>query len=782
MVRTPTSLLQLVVGTTILAVGTFAAWRYANAGAAANFDAEDLTRRLPEWIRLLPLVLIGAVLVLLPVFVNLALLVRRRWRLLLVVNLAAIAAVVLSEEIVALVTRVPPSRFPEAYLVDGARETPNAPLFSGMVAAFVVGLPYLRIELRRAGYALIAAHLLATLSISELPTTGWFVDLGAGIACGAAVALAFGTPDRRPGRRTIVEALGRSGVHLAELDPASVDARGSTPWFGTTVEGERLFIKVLDGENRSADLLFRLVRFIRLRRSGGDLAPFSSLRRAVEHEALLSLRATSVGLPTPELVAVSEIGHDGMLLAYRAIDGASLDAVEDADLTDDVLARIWALVADMRAAGIAHRDLRLANVFLARSTDGSVEPLLIDFGFAELAAPDMLLDSDVAELLASTAPRVGVERAVDAAEQVLGTDALRRSVPRLQPLLLGTATRTGLKRTELFEPLRTELGHRTGRAEEPPVEHLHRPGVRSAFAVAFTAVAVWILIPQFADASGVWRAVRDADWEFAGFATAASLLSYLAAALAVQGSVRDPLPVRATVLEQFAATFSNAITPASIGGLTVNVRFLQRYGIDLPVAVSAVGLNTVAGLVVHAGLLLVGLERARGRGDVDLAVPSSVVVLGLAVACVALVGLLAVLPAGRRLVLTQLVPVLRRSVAGLRDVATRPVRLIQLFGGSLLVTVTYAAALVFSVRAFGGTTPATTIALVYLAGAIVAAAAPTPGGLGAAEAAYVAGLHAAGEDPAVAIPAVFLFRGVTFWLPLLPGWFALHRLRRSGRL
>jgi glycosyltransferase 2 family protein len=782
MVRTPTSLLQLVVGTTILVIGTFVAWRYANAGAAANFDAENLTRRLPEWLRLLPLVLIGAGLVVLPLFVNVALLVRRRWRLLLIVNLAAIAAVVVSEEIVDLVTRMPPSRFPEAYLVDGARETPSAPLFSGMVGAFVVGLAYLRVQLRRAGYALITAHLLATLSVSELPTTGWFVDLGAGIACGAAVALAFGTPDRRPGPRTIVAALARSGVHLDEVHPAAVDARGSTPWFATTTDGERLFVKVLDGENRSADLLFRLVRFIRLRRSGGDLAPFSSLRRAVEHEALLSLRANSVGLPTPELVAVSEIGHDGMLLAYRAIDGASLDGVEDADLTDEVLDRIWGLVADMRAAGIAHRDLRLANVFLALQPDGSVEAMLIDFGFAELAAPDLLLDSDVAELLASTAPRVGVERSIDAADRVLGADALRRALPRLQPLLLGTATRTGLKQAELFEPLRSALQRRCGQVEDPAVEHLHRPGPRSLLAVLVTAIAAWTLIPQFVDASGAWRAVLDADWRFAGLAALATALTYPAAALALQGSARDPLPVRATIIEQFAATFSGAVTPASIGALTVDVRYLQRYGIELPLAVSAAGLRTVAGLVVHAGLLLVGLERARARGDIDLPVPSSVVVFGLAVACVALVGLLTVLPAGRHVVRTQLLAVLGRSVAGLRDVATRPVRLVQLFGGSLLVAVASGAALVFSVRVFGGDTAATSIALVYLVGAILAAAAPTPGGLGAAEAASVAGLLIAGEDPAVAVPAVFLYRVLTFWLPLLPGWLAMQQLRRAGRL
>jgi uncharacterized membrane protein YbhN (UPF0104 family) len=32
------------------------------------------------------------------------------------------------------------------------------------------------------------------------------------------------------------------------------------------------------------------------------------------------------------------------------------------------------------------------------------------------------------------------------------------------------------------------------------------------------------------------------------------------------------------------------------------------------------------------------------------------------------------------------------------------------------------------------------------------------------------------------IPAVFLYRFVTFWLPILPGWLALSYLRQSNQL
>ena len=71
---------------------------------------------------------------------------------------------------------------------------------------------------------------------------------------------------------------------------------------------------------------------------------------------------------------------------------------------------------------------------------------------------------------------------------------------------------------------------------------------------------------------------------------------------------------------------------------------------------------------------------------------------------------------------------------------------------------------------------------IYLAASAVAAAAPTPGGLGALEAAAIAGLVAAGMPNDIAVPSVFLFRLATFWLPILPGWVAFQYMEREDYL
>ena len=60
----------------------------------------------------------------------------------------------------------------------------------------------------------------------------------------------------------------------------------------------------------------------------------------------------------------------------------------------------------------------------------------------------------------------------------------------------------------------------------------------------------------------------------------------------------------------------------------------------------------------------------------------------------------------------------------------------------------------------------------------LAAAAPTPGGLGAIEAALVAGLTGVGMQPGPAVSAVLLYRLATYWLPVAPGWLSWRVLQR----
>ena len=199
---------------------------------------------------------------------------------------------------------------------------------------------------------------------------------------GSAVLVALGAPSRRPTVTSVIAGLTDVGVPVQSLEPASVDARGSTPYFGVTEDGTKLFVKALGNDERSADMLFRLYRRL-LPRDFGDERPFSSLRRSVEHEALVACSAASqLGANAQQVCVFAAAEPNGYVLAYAAIVGRSLDRLEPEEFDDDVLGAIWALVSELQRHRVADRDLRLANIF--RDDGGQV--WLIDFGFSELAA------------------------------------------------------------------------------------------------------------------------------------------------------------------------------------------------------------------------------------------------------------------------------------------------------------------------------------------------------------------------------------------------------------
>jgi undecaprenyl-diphosphatase len=179
------------------------------------------------------------------------------------------------------------------------------------------------------------------------------------------------------------------------------------------------------------------------------------LRREVEHEAVVALMAARQGVRTPALLGFATAQPESFVLVYRGIAGRSLDRVAPEELSDAVVAQVWSQIRILRAHGLAHRDLRLANLFL----DDDQQVWIIDFGFAELAASDLLLATDLAEAVASLSLKIGADRAAQQAVDELGPDAAATAAARLEPAYLSGATRSGLKdRPELLPRLRSALG------------------------------------------------------------------------------------------------------------------------------------------------------------------------------------------------------------------------------------------------------------------------------------------------------------------------------------
>ena len=655
--------------------------------------------------------------------------------------------------------------------------TPGMGGLAVATASFAVLAPFVPGRWRRAGPPVLAAAvLLQLLTPLARPTTA-AVTLVLGTAAGSATLLALGRPRTRPTRAAVAAALAGSGLDAVTVGPAAVDARGSVPWTAVLRDGRRLFAKVVGAENRAADLLFRTYRLLRLK-DVGDERPFASLQRAVEHEALVSLLVRDAGGRTPRLRAVTPVGPDAWLLATDLVDGVTLDRLPDAAVTRPVLDALWDQVGVLRGHRVAHRDLRGANVLV----DPSGAPWLLDWGFSDVAAAPAVLDADVAQLVVTLALRAGVDPVVDSAVARLGPAAVTAALPRLQPDTLSGATREALRHDRaLAGRIRAAVARRCG-VPQPPLAELGRIRPRTLLLVAVLVLAAYLLVPQLGDVPGMVDRVRDADPAWAPWVVATSALTYAGAAVSLAGAVPVRLRPVPLLAAQLASSFTGRLVPAGLGGMALNVRYLQRSGVDVATATSAIGLSYAAGTAVHV-VLLVGFGIAAGRSPSASVGPvESPAVLGGALALLGLSLAAAAVPAVRRRVTARLLPPLRRSARGVAATLRSPGRLALLLGGSAATTLGYLGCLYASTRALGGGLGLVTVGVVYLAGAAVAAAAPTPGGLGAIEAALVAGLVGAGMDHTVAVPAVFLYRLATFWLPVLPGWAAFTWLRRSGRV
>jgi uncharacterized membrane protein YbhN (UPF0104 family) len=144
------------------------------------------------------------------------------------------------------------------------------------------------------------------------------------------------------------------------------------------------------------------------------------------------------------------------------------------------------------------------------------------------------------------------------------------------------------------------------------------------------------------------------------------------------------------------------------------------------------------------------------------------------------------IPFLRKFVVTRVRSLFAGVVPRMLDVLQRPQKLITGIGGMVLLTACFVMCLDASIRAFGGDEmPAlslASVAVVFLAGNALGSAAPTPGGVGAVEATLTVGLIAVGLPKEVAAPAVLLYRLLTLWLPVLPGWLFFNYLTRKGAL
>ena len=664
---------------------------------------------------------------------------------------------------------------------------------SGLTAyVTVIGLSG-RPRWRTVFWLAVAFYAVASLAAAQTTVLSVLITLLNGVACGAALRYALGAVSERPSAVEIAEALGAVDGPVIAIRRVVHPSLETRRYAATLRGGGRLDLTVFDRDQQAADLFYRLYRRLRLRTQVSRSAPLT-LDRAVERRALLTYAAEDAGVPTPRLRALIRVGPEAAVLANESHDGTTLAELAGAP-TDAQLARVWDAVLQLHSRRVTHRALTADRILLIsdkaapgdeahgrhpRALDnGDGEVMLLDPGNGDVAASDLQLRLDLAQLLAELALLVGPERAARSGRQKLSEDELAAVAPLIQPVVLHRSTRAATrKRKDVLPALRKLLRPAVLGPEAAPVQ-LERIRLRTLVTLVAAVFAAYLLAVDLTKTS-FSHVLRHADWRWTAVALVLSALSYVGATWQLSGFVLEHLrPVR-TFLAEVACSFVTLVTPAAVGGAALNVRYLRKAEVAPADAVASVGVAQVVALVLHIILLVIFAALTGATHGTSIRPPEWSYFVLAALVGVALIVF--AVPAGRRLLLARLTPTLGQVIPRLLDLAQRPVKLAEGIGGSLLVTASYIACLAVCVHAFGGSLPFVAVAVVYLTGNAIGSAVPIPGGIGTVDAALSAGLTAAGLHGTVAFSSVLLFRTLTFWLPVPLGWTALNYLQRHEAL
>jgi glycosyltransferase 2 family protein len=803
-IHRPTDLLRCLVSALgiLLAVG-IGLLAHATA-AGVEIDAVGAGKRLPD--ALLNLLGVAAVvaLLLLPVALAIRQLSRRQSQQLGQAALTGAATIALIALVNTALRHGAATPLYDA-IAPAYRGTSTTGPLDGYLAGLVAYVTIIGLNgpsrWRTALWLAIGVYGVASLTKSQATVISLVIALLLGRVVGLGVRYVAGSWSQRPSAEQIVAALRSVGQTIAVIRRTRQEGTESRHYTATPHGGGTLDIRVFDRDQEAAGAPYRFYRWLRLQGQARRGMPFS-LERTVERQALLAYAADEAGVRTPRLRALTRVGADAFALANEHPLGTTLaelaagpdgsgaddqptndqptddqptdDQPTDDQPTDDQLGQVWDAVLRLHAHRVTHRALTKDHIMFAE--DGGV--VLLAPGTGDVAATDLQLRLDLAQLLAELALMVGPDRTASLAAEKASADELAAAAALLQPIALYRSTRMAVRRhKDVLPALRRQLLAATPGEDVAPVR-LERVRLRTVVTLIAGLAAGYLLLGQLGRVS-LLATLRSADWRWALPALALSALTYVAAAWSLSGYVADRLKFAPLALAQLAGSFVTLVTPAAVGGAALNIRYLQRRKIPAAVAAASVGLSQVVAFVMHIVLLVVFVAITGSQGH-SLRPPTWVYFV--IAALIAIAGVALAIPAGRRLLGARLAPVLGQVLPRLLAVVQQPRKLAEGIGGTLLLTVAYVLCLAACIRALGGSIPIASTAVVYLTGSALGSLVPTPGGIGAVEAALSAGLTAAGLPGATAVSAVLLYRTLTFWLPIPAGWGAFNYLERHKYL
>lgn len=631
----------------------------------------------------------------------------------------------------------------------------------------------------------VGALLLVISSWNSVP--GVIVSILIGRIVGLVIRFAIGTPNSGAWGVHVVTALRQIGLDPVELRLRDADdahdgilhasleddlVENSRIYSCRTKDGARYVVSVLDNQLHVTGYLNQLWQLIRL--SGVAVRHDRSAVSATHHHFAMLLGLRNLGLASIRPYGVVDSGESSILVLDR---DSALRPADLAHLDDDAVAGYMTYLRRAHRRGYTHR--RITTDVLARTGHGA--PVIAGWQNGDDASSPANVSLDKVQLLALCSALVGVERTLRVARRVWGDETLVNLIPFVQKAAVPASTRTleGWSKT-LLEDLRKAMGALAPEEVSESLEQvtLSRFSARSFFALALLVVAVVVIITQM-HPSEMIKAARDANIWMALVVLLFSFLAWVGSAVSLGGFIdRDKRRPLGILFSQMAAGFTAVSMPAGIGPAFVNLQFLRKSGYRNTVATAIMSAVWAVQAAVTV-LLLIVIGIFTGRNSLSSMVPTNTLIIVIA-AVALIVSVAMAIPPVRKKVTDKYLPLVKSYARSLLETLTQPAKLVVSASGGLLLNIATGFGFWAALEAFGYSTNPFETTFIFLLANTLGSAVPTPGGLGAVEAALSVAFTAVGVPSTIAISATLVYRLGFYWLRIPVGALAMKWLDRHN--
>lgn len=286
-------------------------------------------------------------------------------------------------------------------------------------------------------------------------------------------------------------------------------------------------------------------------------------------------------------------------------------------------------------------------------------------------------------------------------------------------------------------------------------------------------IGIYYLLPQIGSLKDAWTVIKNSNWLWVTAGLALTAFTFPAGTF-IQFIAGGKIGTASELgLRQLAGAFLSHFVPFSLGTIGLTSNYYQKLGRKSAQATTAATLPTVFGTATTVLMVaLVSPVTFKHLGQRFQAESQRYWIIVI-VSFILLLSLL--LTSWVRKKVFQFIDGIKRGVASI----SMPSQVIYLVIGSIALTVFSACTLFAAIEAVHGKVAIADIFTLYVTSSLVSAIAPTPGGIGATEAFLLLGLTSLGMHLPQATAAMLIYRLLSFWIPMIPGGFALHIINKK---